>query len=198
MSAADVCLGVIVGLLIVLIARAAWRRWGPPARAGFAAHTFGAPAGPRVAEAADALFRSLDGMQAHCHELRRLAAACAGIPDDACETIQGAQSSAAQIADVLAAAKQRFATVSADRRYGGAHAVYRGLAGSDAYLLGGAVAFDDAGHKAHQALDRTALSGVAAATGDLAAAGNTLILMGRQLCRIVGDIHKLGAALDLE
>jgi hypothetical protein len=187
MTTAGLCLGAIIALALALIAWFAWRRW----RRAPDHFTYATPATPRVREAVGALFASLR----HVAALGRAAEAqIAGHPD-----LEGARHGVSHVARTLDCAGDRISC--APPTYANYLGLYRGLAGSDAALLCAANAYVAAGHETHREAAASPTTGTGtfcAARASDADVGNALIAFGHALPLVVADVHRLGAALDVE
>ncbi len=186
MATSSIYLGVILLIAIIIIAYFAWRYWKK--HRGQDRFSYSTPAAPRVREAAGDLFASLK----HMVSLGRSFEGQAARLGDA-TPIAGARLSAAQMVKALDRSEK--ALSGAPPTYANYLAVYRGLTSTDVALLNAADAYTNAGYQVHQAVTK-ALAG--APTGDLAALGNTLLSMGRQMRQVVASVHRLGVALDVE
>jgi len=184
-SSAEVCLGVIVAVAIVAIARHAWLVLRKPRQC-----TYQTPAGAELTEAAHALAAVLDRIRARGAELTSAptdeelpadpllappvdeeAPAAPPLAPGIAESVRGITAATERVSAMLWAPKPTYASF---------HAVYSGLCDSDALYL------------------RTADSYLALAAkmsgGNLAA----LAHLGGELRRVPPAVHQLGAALNLE
>lgn len=178
-------LGVILVILIVVIAYFAWRRWKKGHKDGF---SYSTPATPRVREAIGDLFAGLRRMVALGSQFEARAAA---LPD--ATRLAGPRQSASVLVDVLNTTQSTLS--GAPPTYANYLAIYRGLTSTDQELLSAADAYTTAGYQVNQDI---ALSQDGAQSGGYADVANDLIEMGRQLRLLVGRVHRLGVALDVE
>lgn len=184
MSSDGLRLGAILVVLLIIVALVwkCWKRWR---RERF---SYATPATPRVREAATDLFAGLT----HMTRLSRQFEGLAKRVDDA-TAFAGVRLSSFQLASTLCNAER--ALSGAPPTYANYLAIYRGLTSTNMALLGAADAYIRMGHEAHQ---KVAEAQESPSAGDMAEMGRTLGEMGRQLRKVVVQVHRLGAALDVE
>lgn len=186
------CLGAILLITLIIIAFFAWRRRA--AKAGERSRfTLATPATPLAREAVDGLFASLRRVIEVGRAFEDIAARAGNATP-----VAGARLSAGQVVAVFDRTER--ALRAAPPTYANYLAVYRGLTSTDTALLSAADAYVAAGQQVHQALARSSpvgLPGAAPPLSDVDLA-NCLIELGRQVRAVVGAVHRLGVALDVE
>lgn len=183
MTSDDLCLGAILVITLVLIAFFVWRRIRR--RRAMENFSYSTPALPRTREAAGALFLSLERLVGLGRDFETAAAQLADATPYA-----AARQSAAMMTESLGRTQK--ALSGSPPTYANYLAIYRGLVSTDVALLDAADAYTAAGQQIHQTIAR------AAGSGESAALGATLVAMGACLRRVVQDVHRLGASLDVE
>jgi hypothetical protein len=195
MSSANLYLGVILVIAVIIIAFFAVRSWKKH-RSGVSRFTYATPAVPRIREAVEDLFVALR----HFVDLGRK---FESVSLHACTPYNLEMAAPhGRLADVgkgvapLVAVMDRTvgALAGIPPTYANYLGLYRGMSSTDATLQDAAGAYVAAGHRALQDV----AAGAPDCDGSLTERGNLLIQMGEQVGLVTRAVHRLGVTLDLE
>lgn len=191
MKTKDLCLGVILILAILVIGFFVHRCWKTfVAKDRF---TLATPATPRIREGVNGLFTSLTDMVALGQSFESEASNLSEVFGKVPPQVSAARKGVSELTKRLNKITVDLGTTPPT--YANYLAIYRGLESTDDTLLAAADSYTALGRQVHQGM---ALNPPGTPDADVANAGALFMAMGRQLRRVVMNVHRLGVALDLE